>query len=363
MLKNIEGKMTDKERKLWEIIIALSVGFVFIFYLALNQLKDNRFNWKKIPQTLDGETLRESSWDKKGTNFDYVNIGALDVVTIADIKGQGYIRHIWMTTYSKDIGHYRKTLIGMRWDDQEKLSVDIPFGDFFCQGHSIVNSFQSLLFAVSSQTNNVMDGKAAFNCYIPMPFRKRAEIKICNTSNKPFMLYYHIDYEKCKVNRNDGYFHAFFNRSFFERSGKENGDKINLDGENNHIILDTQGKGTYIGCNLTVINDVKMSNGKLKWWGEGDEMIFIDGDKTPTINGTGAEDYFGQAWGMTDTAFLFSGLSMTCREKNTEYQTCYVFHIPNPIRFKKSIKVTIERGHANQLKNDFSSVAYWYQMR
>jgi len=351
-------------------IFCMILSIAILIYIALKPpSKDNKFNWKSIPKTLDGETLRESSWDKKGTNFDFVNVGAYDVVTIADIKGQGYIRHIWMTTNSKDIGHYRKTLIQMYWDDQEKPSVDVPFGDFFCQGHSIVNSFQSLLFAVSTQTNNVMDGKAAFNCYIPMPFRKRAEIKICNTSSKPFMLYYHIDYEKCKVDKNDGYFHAFFNRSFFERSGKENGAKINLDGEGNHNILDTamlydsNVRGTYIGCNLTVINDVKMSNGRLKWWGEGDEMISIDGDKKPTINGTGAEDYFGQAWGMTNTAFLFSGLSVMCKEENTEYQTCYVFHIPNPIRFKKSIKVTIERGHANQLKNDFSSVAYWYQMR
>jgi len=124
--------------------------------------------------------------------------------------------------------------------------------------------------------------------------------------------------------------------------------------ENNYTILETKGRGHYIGCNLSV------TNFQGTWWGEGDDMIWVDGYKwPPDLHGTGSEDYLNQAWGMQKNAFLRNGSSIY--EANTGgYQTSYVFHLDNPVRFEKEIKVTIEHGHGNHLCNEVSSVAYWY---
>ena len=124
--------------------------------------------------------------------------------------------------------------------------------------------------------------------------------------------------------------------------------------DNNYVILQTKGKGHYIGCNISV------TNFQGTWWGEGDDMIWVDGYKwPPELHGTGSEDYLNQAWGMQDNAFLRNGSSIY--ERNTDgYQTSYVHHIENPVRFEKEIKVTMEHGHGNHLCNEMSSVAYWY---
>jgi hypothetical protein len=124
--------------------------------------------------------------------------------------------------------------------------------------------------------------------------------------------------------------------------------------ENNYVILDARGRGHYVGCNLSV------TNFQGTWWGEGDDMIWVDGYKwPPDLHGTGSEDYLNQAWCMQPNAFARNGSSIF--EANSRgYQTSYVFHLENPVRFRKEIKVTIEHGHANHLANEMSSVAYWY---
>ena len=135
-----------------------------------------------------------------------------------------------------------------------------------------------------------------------------------------------------------------------------NVDVVNLDGRNNYVVLDAKGRGHYIGCNLSVTN----LHGS--WWGEGDEMIWVDGYKwPPDVHGTGTEDYFNQAWGMQRNAFLFNGSSLY-EEDKPPYQVSYVFHLTNPVHFRKSILATIEHGHANQLADEWASTAYWYQL-
>ncbi|NQU11125.1 DUF2961 domain-containing protein, partial [bacterium] len=129
--------------------------------------------------------------------------------------------------------------------------------------------------------------------------------------------------------------------------------------------LETRGRGHYLGGNLSV------TNLQGTWWGEGDDMIWVDGYKwPPDLHGTGSEDYLNQAWGMQPNAFLRNGSSVfegNFLQKGTTlgsgaggYQTAYIHHLENPVRFQKEIKVTIEHGHANHLANEMSSTAYWY---
>jgi len=129
----------------------------------------------------------------------------------------------------------------------------------------------------------------------------------------------------------------------------------NLNGRGNYTILEAEGRGHYIGCNLSV------THFQDSWWGEGDDMIFIDGEGwPPSLHGTGSEDYFGHAWGMQRNAYPMSG-SVLYEGDMPGYQVSYRFHLVDPVHFSRSIRVTMEHGHANQLSDDWASTAYWYQ--
>ena len=309
----------------------------------------------------NGRTSRCSSWDTTGRNADAWTILPGESRVLADIQGPGAITHIWMTQRN----HYRECLLKMTWDNAKRPSVVVPLGDFFCLGHGIVNSFQSLLFTASTRDNNQFNQGCALNCYTRMPFKERAVVELINESKETHEQYFYIDYETFGQPQPDsGYFHAEFRRTNpFGGWGHEievntpDADIVNkgkLAWDNNYVILKTSGRGHYVGCNLSV------TNFQGTWWGEGDDMIWVDGYKwPPDLHGTGSEDYLNQAWCMQPNAFLRNGSSIY--EKNTDgYQTSYVLHIENPVRFQKEINVTIEHGHGNHLANEMSSVAYWY---
>jgi hypothetical protein len=262
--------------------------------------------------------------------------------------------------------HYRECLLRITWDDAKHPSVLVPLGDFFGLGHGMVNSFQSLLFTASTSSNNRFGGGCALNCYAPMPFGKRALVELVNESAEEHLQYYYVDYETYSdgAPADLGYFHAEFRREnpfggwgheiSVNSSEADIASKERLAWENNYLILETKGRGHYLGCNLSV------TNFQGTWWGEGDDMIWVDGYKwPPDLHGTGSEDYLNQAWGMQRNAFLRNGSSIYEHDTGG-YQTSYVFHLENPVRFQKEIKVTIEHGHGNHLCNEMSSVAYWY---
>ena len=315
------------------------------------------------------KTGRFSSWDRTGRNADRWIIPPGESAVLADITGPAQITHIWMT----QVNHYRECLLKITYDDAASPSVLVPLGDFFCLGHSLVNSFQSALFTASTEHPYAFNKSCALNCYAPMPFASRAVVELVNQSSEPHLQYFYIDYETLDAFPPDtGYFHAEFRRTNpFGGWGPEiqvntpEADAPNLERqawENNYVILKTQGRGHYIGCNLSVTNFSR------SWWGEGDDMIWVDGYKwPPDLHGTGSEDYFNQAYGMQPNAFQRNGSSIfeggtvpSLYRGDSGYQTSYVFHIDNPVRFTQEIKVTIEAGHANHLASEISSVAYWY---
>lgn len=310
---------------------------------------------------------RESSWDRTGGNEDYRSIGPGSTLAIADLKGPGCITHIWITVSAPlDPYHLRNIVLRIFWDNETEASVETPLGDFFGCCHSIYRNFVSLPLAASPQ-----DGRA-LNCFFPMPFARGARIEVENQSDKEVKcFFYYIDYEQCNhPTENAGYFHAWWNREMTEWDGSEDG--INLDGKENYLILDAEGKGHYAGCVMGIDNRTPM------WYGEGDDMIFVDGEELPpSLHGTGTEDYFNTAWCPRQEynspyhgTILVSNLESSRQpwEKDDwsanswlgKY-SMYRFHIEDPIIFNKSLRLTIEHGHANELANDYSSVAYWYQ--
>ncbi len=335
----------------------------------------------EIVRIRNRRTARTSSYDLTGRNDDWWTIPPGESRVLADLKGPGLITHLWMTQSR----HYRECLLRITWDDAPHPSVEVPLGDFFCLGHGIVNSFQSLYFNASTQHNHTFNQGCALNCYLAMPFRKRARVELHNESGEKHSQFFYVDHETLdekELGPDVGYLHAEFRRrNPFGGWGPEilvnqpQSRVVNKEQQafrDNYVILETEGRGHYVGCNLSI------TNLQGTWWGEGDDMIWVDGYKwPPDLHGTGSEDYFGQAWGMQDNAFLrngssiFEGHTMHARDFPTwnewfrkgGYQTSYVFHVENPVRFTKSIKVTIEHGHGNHLRNEVSSVAYWYAER
>jgi hypothetical protein len=266
-----------------------------------------------------------------------------------------------------DPDYYRKVIIKMYWDDSPTPNVIAPIGDFFCVGHSMAANFQSLPFTVSVKPSEEkkFGGAAAFNCYLPMPFNKRARIEIENQGEEAYIQYFYIDYELYAQPLSDDtlFFHAHWRRENptngwapqeIQTNSLETQVK-NLDGKDNYVILETEGAGQYIGCNHSV------AHFQGTWWGEGDDMIFIDDDTwPPSYHGTGGEDYFSQGWGMQKNAYPFCG-TIIHEEDVPNHQVSYRWHLPDPVRFNTRIKVTMENGHANHLRDDWSTTAYWYQ--
>ena len=287
--------------------------------------------------------------------------------TLSQIAGAGIIHHIWCTVNCDDELYLRKVVLRMFWDGIGQPSVEVPLGDFFGLGHARTASYDSSVMNVSAMPGQ--DIRAAMNCYFPMPFQDGALIEVENQCEVPIRsLYYYIDYNQHDAISADlGRFHAQWRRSNpcptprGMAATAQPGEKsdVNLSDLHNYTILEAEGRGHYVGCNLSVHN---LGGG---WWGEGDDMFMIDGHKwPPDLHGTGSEDYFTHAWGMQpQNAFAYAGVSYHKGDTGTpgERITVYRHHIADPIIFHRSLRVSIEHGHANNRRDDYSSTAYWYQ--
>ena len=286
----------------------------------------------------DYRSRRVSSFDPSGGNRDALAISPGETAVLAEIKGPAAIHHIW-TTISAEPFYGRKLVLRIYWDGEDTASVEAPIGDFFAVGHGLNRNLVSVPVVRSSEGR-------AFNCYWYMPFRWSARITITNEGSRPVgAFYYYIDYRQLEDIRPDvPYFHAQYRQ------------EMPCTPEQNYLILEAVGRGHYVGCNLSVLQR------SMGWWGEGDDMIYIDGEEAPSLHGTGSEDYFSDAWGMREGNHLYYG----CPLQEEDFQagakaTVFRFHLPDPIPFFKSIRVTIEHGHANDRSDYYSSVAYWYQ--
>ena len=330
---------------------------------------------------------RASSWDTSGGNRDFWTLEPEQARTIAEINGAGCIKHVWMTMSSPDALFARKVMLRMWWDGEstDRPSVEVPIGDFFGIGHGIVKNFWSLPLAMSPS-----DGRG-FNCFFPMPFADGARIDVTNETSHEFTLYFYVDYEAYDhLDGSYGRFHAQWRRENptagwgdparrfrLDRAyAREVSAAPNLSDANNTVILEAEGKGHYVGCHLDVDCFAREKNA---WYGEGDDMIVIDGEPwPPRLHGTGTEDYFNTAYcpheefctpyyGITVYSGIPTGSKCNDASASTKEwpwkgkNSLYRFHVEDPIYFERSIRVSIEHGHANNLSNDYSSTAYWYQ--
>ena len=323
--------------------------------------QENSSSLTSLPQGKDYIQHRSSSYDRSGGNADARTIAPGATLTLLDEAGPGLITHLWVTIASDDPHHLKALVLRMYWDGEATPSVEAPIGDFFGLGLGDYFLYQSVPLAVGSDK--------ALNCFFAMPFRKHARVTVTNEgSQKTDAFYFNLDYRTYlkSLPEDSLYFHAQYRQAApnvgWTNKWQSNGDAIvndkkNLNGDGNYVWLDATGRGHFVGVTMSVLQN---QDG---WWGEGDDMFFIDGEATPSINGTGSEDYFLGAWDFGGHPFAYGsfGAPLVGREMAGGRWSLYRFHLDSPIPFTKSLRATIEHGHANVRSDNFFSVAYWYQ--
>jgi len=312
-----------------------------------------------LPQAKDYVQHRSSSYDRSGGNGDARAVGPAETLTLLDADGPGMVSHVWVTIASDDPQHLKALVLRMYWDGEATPSVEAPIGDFFGLGLGDYHLYQSIPLQVGADK--------ALNCFFPMPFAKHARITVTNEGViRTDAFYFNIDYRTYNkaLPADSLYFHAQYRQAApaqgTSNQWKSNGDMDhlkNLDGKDNYVWMEAAGRGHFVGVTMSVLQNQD------KWWGEGDDMFFVDGEKLPSINGTGSEDYFLGAWDFGGHPFAYGlfGAPVVGQEVAGGRWSLYRFHLDSPIPFTKSLRATIEHGHANHRSDNLFSVAYWYQ--
>ncbi|MEJ2203875.1 MAG: DUF2961 domain-containing protein [Gemmatimonadota bacterium] len=352
---------------------ALTALTVFISLTSPGSAQEVRRGLDDLPFLRSYTSARVSSTDPTGANDDgnWGNpIQAGETRTLAELTGPGIISHVWCTIATSDRWHLKNIVVRMYWDGEETPSVEAPVGDFFGLGLGRYLLYESGPLSVGSQK--------ALNSYFPMPFRRSATLTVTNEGEVAVgAFYFNIDYERHAFLPDDmAYFHAQYRQATpnqgwtddWTRNGEPqvNG-RRNPDGRDNYVLLEATGRGHYVGVTHSILQN------QGDWWGEGDDMFFIDGATTPQIVGTGAEDYYLGAWcyggcgintfGSTHPTFAYQryGNPLNGGDDRGAGWMVYRFHTDSPVAFQEDIRVTIESGHGNHRSDNYYTVAYWYQ--
>jgi len=348
-------------------VLSILLGLCFSQVLLADSLAD-------LARPHEGRSMRATSTHKIGPDGKYDPDGEPDpqsnrdnksvppgrTKVLMDVKGPGVITHIWMTflgpaphPWAKNgSANHQEMLLRLYWDGCERPAIEAPVGDFFA------NSFGKRSEVISLPV--IVEDADSYNCFWHMPFRQSARVEVINQSEKPIsLLYYNIDWiKKDGISEDTPYFYAQYRQEYPARKGQD------------YVILETEGKGHYVGTVLSV------RTRSPSWFGEGDEKIYIDGEEKASIWGTGTEDYFLSAWGLKTTGTPYFGVPYFDQWGIVGGHTsAYRWHIADPLVFNAGIKVTFEhygwisadenpeqKVHSwNEREDDYSSVAFWYQ--
>jgi hypothetical protein len=300
-------------------------------------------------------SLKQSSFDRTGGNRDYWNVPPGQTLEIFKADQPGVITHIWFTIAAGSANHLKELVLRGWWNGNEKPSIEVPIGDFFGLNLGSYQIYESQYLACSP-------GKS-LNCYFVMPY-KSAKLTVTNEGRGQVGAFYsNIDYQIVPALPQDVlYFHAQYRQSAPCVPTTGDDAKLNPAGRMNYVYAETKGRGNLMGVTLGVLQNAD------GWWGEGDDMIFIDNEDSPVIVGTGSEDYFLGSWdfGGRDGAIpfahrMYGAPLIQAAERTGGRYCCYRWHGDNPVTFTRYMKHTMEHGHANNRGDNFFSVCYWYQ--
>lgn len=300
----------------------------------------------------DYKARRFSSNDPDlASNYDNRPLLPGETRVLLDVDGPGVITHFWMTLDGSEYAWPRLLRLRIYWNASDRPSVDVPLGDFFAVGHGFERNVKSAM------VTNVSEGRAK-NCYWPMPFQQHAKVTVTNEGTERIgLFYFQVDWRSMKSLPKDvGYFHARYTQYQPGPKGK------------NLTVLETTGRGHYVGTVMSVVTN------HLGWFGEGDDYWFVDGEEKPSLEGTGTEDYFSDAWGFREDNALYAGVPIYEGHGMGSRITAYRWHIADPVPFQKSLRFELEHrgwvhrddwsvvGSFEERDDYFALVAFWYQV-
>lgn len=313
---------------------------------------------ENLSRLKDYGAFRVGSFDVTGGNADRLVVQPGTTVTLVDVAGPAAITHIWFTISSSETFHLKKLVLRFYWDGEQTPSVETPIGDFFGLGLGEYLEWNAMPLNVAPLRS--------LNSYWYMPFARSAKVTLTHEGTVQVgALYYNVDLRRLRSLPPDtAYFHAQYRQgspnpgaSTTWASNADANAAKNPAGERNYVMLEATGRGHFVGVTHSVLQNQDF------WWGEGDEMIFIDGSPTPQIVGTGSEDYYTGSWDFQRPfSYPYAGAPLVGIERAGSRSFAYRFHIEDPIPFERSIKVTMEHGHANHRSDNWFTVAYWYQV-
>jgi hypothetical protein len=284
------------------------------------------------------------NWQDGNMDMNWLQPG--ESVEVPLLEGPGVINHMWITSHAGWVNELNALSIRIYWDGRKEPGVEAPLGDFFAVGQGKPAVVESYPVQVSPT--------GALTCFWRMPFAKSARIVIRNDNpDRGTGLYWQIDWVKLdQLPPDTSYFHARYRQEYPAAMGR------------NYLLADLEGRGQYVGTVMSI------TNAQDGWFGEGDDFYYIDGEKVPSLQGTGTEDFFNDAWGFRPRTSHWFG-SPRWQDYNTgDSIACYRWQVLDPVQFRKSLRVTIEhKGNDNVDTEAFylerpdfmSSVAFWYQ--
>ena len=292
-----------------------------------------------LARARDARLAHYSSYDPRQRNDDFRRVAPGETLTLVDHRGAGTVRRWWLTIAPRnDVAIQRQLIVRAYWDDEAEPSVEVPVSDFFGMGFGEWRDFASVPLNMTS---------GGYNSYWPMPFRRRARITVENRSSKVVdRLYYNVGVEAVDRLPDDAlYFHAQFRRTT-TRAGEP------------VVVLEAEGRGHYVGTLLAM----QPLHGRSLWYLEGNERVFVDGERTPSVLGTGTEDYFSSGWYFDTGPYSAAYHGAPIKDTLSGRISAYRWHVEDPIPFKRRLAFTIEHGGTNDTPGtDYSSVAFWYQ--
>jgi hypothetical protein len=262
------------------------------------------------------------------------------------LEGPGVITHIWMTSHAGRVNELNALSMRIYWDGRKEPGVEVPLGEFFAVGQGKPASVESVPVQVSPS--------GSLSCFWRMPFAKSARLVVANDNpDRTTGLYWQVDWTELEeLPADTAYFHARYRQEYPARAGQD------------YLIADLEGRGQFVG---TVMSVTLAQDG---WWGEGDDFFTIDGEAVPSLQGTGSEDYFNDAWGFRPRTGAWFGQPRWQGDNAGDSGVCYRWHVLDPVGFSQSLRVTLEhKGNRAEDTEGFylerpdfiNSVAFWYQ--
>jgi hypothetical protein len=295
-----------------------------------------------------------------------VKIEPGETYPVAEIEGAGTILRIWMTTMQPlpalPLNFNHHLVLRFFWDGEDTPSVEAPFGDFFGVPWGKYTHYVAEPLSCTS---------GGYNCQFPMPFSRSCRIEVVNQAPGPCQaFFFQVQYLELEEQPSPLRFHAQWRRENPTRHGVP------------YRVLEATGAGHFAGMHLWMQKsgwwlDPARMLGRARETGspvsalfpeaagmgmlEGWESIYVDGEESPSIPGTGNEDYFNSGFYFSKGPYSAPHWGCTVRSYPASRCAAYRFHIADPIPFQRSIVVDMDHGYTNQVQTDYSSVAYWYQ--